>query len=283
MAEINGTLISAQDCKDSLDQEPVILDCRFQLMNTDAGRLSYEISHIPTAQYVHLDEDCSGSITEKTGRHPLPELSVFLQKVASWGITSNSQVILYDDQSGAIAARVWWMLRSIGVQNTAILDGGFPYWQRLSFPVTREITPPSSAALLETHSNWQIMTTEQIRKIIRNPDYLLVDARAEDRYKGIIEPIDPVAGHIPSAINRFHGLNFKSNGCFKSAETLRQEYFDLLSGYSPSQTIVYCGSGVTSCVDLLAMEIAGLPGAALYAGSWSEWIRDPENPISKCD
>jgi thiosulfate/3-mercaptopyruvate sulfurtransferase len=274
-----STLISPQECFKALENNPIILDCRFQLMDTDAGRRAYLISHLPSAQYVHLDKDCSGRIGPLTSRHPLPEMQTFLQRVAAWGITKESQVILYDDQGGSMAARTWWMLKNIGVEYSAILDGGFIGWQALNLPLTTEIVTPLPAALLEPKQNWQIVSTAQMQNISRNPGYLVIDARSPERYAGLQEPIDFKAGHIPSAINRFHGLNFDQQGFFKTSEVLRKEFLDLLGNYNPAQTVFYCGSGVTSCAHLLAMEVAGLSGARLYAGSWSEWIKYQENPV----
>jgi thiosulfate/3-mercaptopyruvate sulfurtransferase len=274
-----STLISPQECFKALENNPIILDCRFQLMDTDAGRRAYLISHLPSAQYVHLDKDCSGRIGPLTSRHPLPEMQTFLQRVAAWGITKESQVILYDDQGGSMAARTWWMLKNIGVEYSAILDGGFLVWQALNLPLTTEIVTPQLAPLLESKQNWQIVSTAQMQNMSRDPGYLIIDARSPERYAGLQEPIDFKAGHIPSAINRFHGLNFDQQGFFKTPDVLKKEFLELLGNYSPAQTVLYCGSGVTSCTHLLAMEVAGLPGARLYAGSWSEWIKYQENPV----
>ncbi len=274
-----STLISAQDCMKILDSNPVILDCRFQLIDTEAGQRAYLQNHLPGAQYVHLDKDCSGRIGPLTSRHPLPEMRSFLERVSSWGITKESQIILYDDQGGSFAARLWWMLKSIGVEASAVLDGGYVAWQTLNLPRTNEIEKPNPAPIIEVNPDWQIVTTAQMQKMSRDPQYLIIDARAPERYAGLQEPIDFKAGHIPSAINRFHGANFDQQGFFKTPYTLRKEFIELLGRHTPSQTVFYCGSGVTSCAHLLAMEIAGLPGAMLYAGSWSEWIKYQENPV----
>lgn len=274
-----STLISPQQCKKALENNPVILDCRFQLNDTEAGRRAYLLSHLPTAQYVHLDKDCSGRIGPLTSRHPLPDMQTFLHRAASWGISKESQVILYDDQGGSFAARLWWMLKTIGVDSSAVLDGGFIGWQALNLPLTSDIISPLPAPLLEIKQDWQLVTTAQMQKLSVDPETLIIDARSPERYAGLQEPIDFKAGHIPSAINRFHGLNFDQQGFFKSPEVLRKEFLELLGDYKPSQTVLYCGSGVTSCAHLLAMEAAGLPGAKLYAGSWSEWIKYQENPV----
>ncbi len=274
-----STLISPQECLKALETNPIILDCRFQLNDTEAGRRAYLLGHLPTAQYVHLDKDCSGRIGPLTSRHPLPEMQIFLQRVAAWGITKERQVILYDDQGGSFAARLWWMLKTIGVESTAVLDGGSIGWQALNLPLTTEITHPLPAPRFVINNDWQFITTMQMQKFSRDPEYLIIDARSPERYAGLQEPIDFKAGHIPSAINRFHGLNFDQKGFFKSPDALRKEFLELLGSYTPEKSIFYCGSGVTSCAHLLAMEVAGLPGARLYAGSWSEWIKYQENPV----
>jgi len=276
---IFSTIISAHQCFDLLDHHPVILDCRFKLLEPQAGRSAFLLGHLPTAQFADLEKDCSGQITPRSGRHPLPELSVFLQRVAAWGISTESQVVLYDDQGGSFAARLWWMLRKIGICGTAVLDGGLQAWQAAGFPLSTEWSPPDSALLLQNIPEWQFIHTDQLKIYINDPTYLIVDARSEERYLGRFEPIDRIAGRIPASINRYHGLNFTQDGKFKSPEMLRAEFQSLLGNHSASQTIFYCGSGVTSCTHLLAMEVAGYPGAHLYVGSWSEWIQEPNNPI----
>jgi thiosulfate/3-mercaptopyruvate sulfurtransferase len=217
--------------------------------------------------------------TNKTGRHPLPEMASFLKKVTAWGISNDCQVVVYDDNTGAIAARLWWMLTHIGIDHVAILDGGFSYWQKLGYPVSDVIPAFHQERKPLQSADWQYVTTAQVRHYIEDPQYIIIDARAADRYAGKAEPIDAIAGHIPGALNRFHGLNYDSSGLFKSADELKKEYSALIGNYAPDHVIFYCGSGVTSCANLAAMQLAELPGAKLYLGSWSEWIRDPENPI----
>jgi thiosulfate/3-mercaptopyruvate sulfurtransferase len=271
--------ISADQLMGILDQNPVIIDCRFQLNDPEAGRRAYLVSHLPGAFYAHLDEDCAGVITPSTGRHPLPEIKTFLHTVATWGIHKDSQVVLYDDKTGAMAARLWWMLKNIGVINVAILDGGFNYWQITKLPLNTVV--PALCVECESIAceAWNYVSTTQMQSLINDPNYFIIDARAPERYAGLEESIDPIAGHIPNAANRFHGLNYTAEGFLKPTNTLRDEYTKLIGDFSPDHVIFYCGSGVTSCVNILSMEHAGLPGAKLYIGSWSEWIRNPKNPL----
>ena len=271
--------ISIEQYQGILNQPHVIIDCRFQLSDTEAGRRAYQQSHIPNALYAHLDEDCSGKITPQSSRHPLPEVSVFLGKVASWGINRDTQVVVYDDKTGGIAARLWWMLKKIGVENTAILEGGFTGWQNAGLPVNHSKPAVKPVAIWSSIESWPVISTQDMMSMINDPTYLIIDARAAVRYAGLEEPIDPIAGHIPNALNRFHGENFDENGLLKPNSMLHAEYTKLLGNYKPENIIFYCGSGVTSCTNVFAMEVIGMPGANLYAGSWSEWIRDPQRPI----
>ncbi|MCX8023718.1 MAG: sulfurtransferase [Thermanaerothrix sp.] len=275
------TLISSQDLFSNLNrQDWVIVDCRFDLMQPEWGFLSYQESHIPGAIYADLDHDLSGLRTPLTGRHPLPEPDVFCQRLGQWGIDHTKQVVVYDTVGGAFAARLWWMLRLFQHEAVAVLDGGFNRWVHQGFPIEKGIhtNPPTT---FHAQPNWDLMvTTSEIEQHLRSPRFLLIDARAPERYRGETEPIDPVAGHIPGAVNRFHQDNLNSDGTFKSPVTLREEFTALLSDTPPDKVVVYCGSGVTSCHHLLAMEIAGLRGARLYVGSWSEWICDPSHPIA---
>jgi thiosulfate/3-mercaptopyruvate sulfurtransferase len=275
------TLISPQDVLSNLHrQDWVIVDCRFDLMQPEWGFLSYQEGHIPKAVYADLDRDLSGPRTPLTGRHPLPDPEVFCQRLSRWGIDHTKQVVVYDTVGGAFAARLWWMLRLFNHKAVAVLNGGFDHWVRQGYPVEKDIhTPPPT--IFHAQPNWDLMvTTLEIEQHLRRPRFLLIDARAPERYRGETEPIDPVAGHIPGAVNRFHQNNLNPDGTFKSPMTLREEFTALLGSTPPEQVVVYCGSGVTSCHHILAMEIAGLPGARLYVGSWSEWIRDPNHPVA---
>jgi thiosulfate/3-mercaptopyruvate sulfurtransferase len=264
------------------DKDLIIIDCRFDLSKPDWGFDNYKINHIPGAFYAHLDNDLSGEKTSKTGRHPLPDKDVFLGKLNYWRIGQNSQVVVYDTVGGAFAARLWWMLKYYGHQQAAVLDGGLQKWMRDGYPVLTGVEAPkgSDILFLPTIDQMRVVTTSEIEKLRSNPAFLIIDARTPQRFRGEIEPIDPIAGHIPGAVNRFHGDNLSIDGTMKPAEILKIVFSKLLNGKSPENVVVYCGSGVTSCHHLLAMEAAGLPGARLYAGSWSEWIRDPTHTIA---
>ena len=277
-----NTLVSTETLASHLnDPDWLLFDCRFDLANPDWGFTQYQASHIPGAVYVHLNEDLSGKVTPKTGRHPLPDPDTFARKCAAWGILPEKQVVVYDHAGGSFADRMWWMLRASGHDRVAILDGGFPKWLAENQPLAAGIDkskPLAGELPVIPFDPQKLISSEDVNQLIGKPGYLLVDARALVRFSGAIEPIDPVAGHIPGAINRYYGLDINPDGTFKSAEILRAEFQSLLNEIAPENVVVYCGSGVTSCHLLVAMEVAGLKGARLYAGSWSEWCRDPARP-----
>lgn len=261
----------------------VIVDCRFDLQNTGLGFEMYQQGHIPGAVYAHMDRDLSGPKTPSTGRHPLPEPEAFIQTLSSWGIDSTKQVVVYDAAGGSYAVRLWWMLRFFGHEAVALLNGGLPLWEREGRPLASGVeTNPPAVFTGQMHPE-MLVTTEEVEQIRLNPAYKLVDARSAERFHGEVEPIDPVAGHIPGALNRFHGKNLGAHGTLKPADQLRQEFQNLIGETAPGNVVVYCGSGVTSIHHLLAMELAGLPGARLYLGSWSQWIRDPGRPVATED
>ena len=278
-------IISTHDLAKLIEsQSPRVIDCRFNLGDPNWGYENYLLGHIPGALYANLNLDLSAPVGPQTGRHPLPEAKFFLQKLASWGISPEVQVIVYDTAGGAFASRLWFMLRAIGHQQVQVLDGGFPKWRADGYPVNQGpeiISPVNLSSVYASDFNPQMLAaTPEIAAAIKDPTMAIIDARAPERYQGIQEPIDPVAGHIPGAVNRFHGANLTPAGVFKSKELLREELLKVLGDHPAGQAVVYCGSGVTSCHHLIALEIAGLPGARLYAGSWSEWIRDPSRPIA---
>jgi thiosulfate/3-mercaptopyruvate sulfurtransferase len=258
----------------------VVIDCRFTLTDTEAGRSAYAAGHIPGARYAHLDENLSSSITPDSGRHPLPDLAAFCAQLGAWGITPASQVVVYDDSFGSMAVRLWWLLRGLGHQHVALLDGGLPKWTREKRPVIDALpeivtqTYPCPA-----HPDWGVdaATVDNIRQ---DKAHKLVDARPEQRFSGEREPLDSVAGHIPGSVNWVFEENLDMDGTYLPADELRENYTLLLDGVAPENVVHTCGSGVTACHNLLAMEIAGLPGSQLYPGSWSEWIRDPHRPVA---
>lgn len=273
-----STLISTSQLFENLDHpELIILDCRFDLADPQRGFSDYQAGHIPGSLYADLDRDLSGKITPHTGRHPLPEPEVFLDKLASWGIHPGVQAVMYDTTCGTFAARLWWLLKFYGFPRVTLLDGGFQAWVSHSLPIKTGLdagTPAPGKPSLRPDPG-MVVSASEVERIRRDPAYRLIDARSPERFRGEMEPIDPVAGHIPSAVNRFTGENLQADGLFKKPEILKSEFERLLGGVSPRNTVVYCGSGVSSCHHLVAMEHAGLAGARLYVGSWSEWIRDP--------
>jgi len=259
----------------------VIIDCRFDLQQPEWGFMDYQHAHIPGAIYVDLNRDLSGPITPKSGRHPLPQPECFAQLIAKLGITPEKQVVVYDTTNGAFAARLWWMLRICKYYRAAILEGGFNKWAKENRPIRGGIE--SSKALLEIPSlsfdHSMYVTTEQMEMIYANPEYVIVDARSPERFRGELETIDPIAGHIPGALNRYHADNLNEDGTLKSPKQLRKEFNELLAGKHAEKCVVYCGSGVTSCFHLAVMDYCNITGAKLYVGSWSEWIRDSKRPI----
>jgi thiosulfate/3-mercaptopyruvate sulfurtransferase len=260
----------------------VIIDCRFDLSKPDWGFLNYQEGHLPDAIYAHLDQDLSGKVTQRTGRHPLPDPDIFSNKLTAWGIQKDTQVVVYDTTGGSFAVRLWWMMRYYGHSQVALLDGGFPMWLRENRAIQIGVYHPNPASIpfVPSFHREMLVSADEVEKIHQNPLYLLIDARSSQRFSGELEPIDSVAGHIPGALNRFHVKNLTHEGVFKSPSILQIEFTRLLKNTPPENVVVYCGSGVTSCHHLLAMEIAGLKGARLFAGSWSEWIRDPNRPIA---
>jgi thiosulfate/3-mercaptopyruvate sulfurtransferase len=274
------TLISAADlAPHTSDSNWLIVDCRFDLAKPDSGEQAYREGHIPGAVYAHLDRDLSSPITKESGRHPLPDPERFAQRLGEWGISRDTQVIAYDADTGAHAARFWWLLRWMGHEAVAVLDGGLRAWRQAGLPFTTELSKrtPTQFDARPNRSAW--LTAGEVAEKVR-AGWRLLDARAPERFAGKVEPLDVIAGHIPGAINHPLGTNLGSDGRFLSAEELRARYASSQAGVEDDRTIAMCGSGVTACHLLLAMEIAGKRGARLYAGSWSEWIRDRSRPVA---
>ncbi len=258
----------------------VIFDCRHRLDDADYGQRAYESAHLPDAFFMHLERDLSHLGDPKNGRHPLPEIREFVQKIRACGVSSDTQVIVYDDMNGVIAARLWWMLKFVGHEHAAVLNGGWQRWLKKELPTSSK-KPVNTNAMFNPKIRTQyVFSLAEVIENLEMPRFLLVDSRSADRFAGTNETIDAAAGHIPGAKNRFFGKNLKEDGTFLSKEELHNDFVALLDGKSPSETVFYCGSGVSACHNLLAMHIAGLEGAKLYVGSWSEWCADPARPIA---
>jgi thiosulfate/3-mercaptopyruvate sulfurtransferase len=258
----------------------VLVDTSFDLADTEAGRRAWQAGHVPGAVYLHLDDDLSGRKTGTNGRHPLPERSAFAATLGRIGVTPQTAVIALDAQGGVYAARLWWLLRWMGHADAAVLDGGLGAWTRAGGTPTTE--PPGIVPAPPYPERAPLVDPIDIAGLERTVGRTLVlDARAPERFRGETEPIDPVAGHIPGAANRFHRENLASGGTFKPAQMLRAEFERILGGRAPDALVHQCGSGVTACHNLLAMEHAGLAGSRLYPGSWSEWSADPSRPIAR--
>ena len=277
------TLVDAETLAGALGRDDlVILDCRFSLAAPEDGPAAYAQSHLPGARYAHLDRDLSDHRKQGGGRHPWPDAAAFNARLGDWGVTASHQVVAYDDGDGAHAARLWFLLRAIGHERAAVLDGGWARWMALGLPTEtgtpRDITRVSRSGRFDAA---RLLDAEQVQAHLAG-GAMLVDARGRERFRGDVEPIDRVAGHVPGAVNRPYADNL-ADGRFKPRERLAREFAALLGGRDAVDIAVMCGSGVTACHHLLAMEHAGLPGAKLFTGSWSGWIEDPARPVAKGD
>jgi thiosulfate/3-mercaptopyruvate sulfurtransferase len=281
------TLISAADLAAHIDDPNwVLVDCRHDLMNLAFGREAYASGHLPGAVFADMETELSGPKRGEDGafrgRHPLPSKDALVETLRRWGVNDGTQVVAYDAHGGMYAARLWWLLRWIGHEAAAVLDGGLPAWQALEQPLVTDAPGVRSPGTIEVHAPF--VPTVTVAEVLENIDTAkrtVVDARAADRFRGENETIDPVGGHIPGAKNRFFKDNLHNDGRFKAPEQLREEFSSVID--DPKEAIMQCGSGVTACHNLLALEVAGLPGAALYPGSWSEWSSDPARPVAAGD
>jgi thiosulfate/3-mercaptopyruvate sulfurtransferase len=279
-----STIIAAQELVNHLnDPDWVIVDSRFKLAKTDQGRLDFETAHIPGAVYTHLDDDLSGLIIKGvTGRHPLPSVDKVSGVFSRLGIDKHVQVVAYDDLGGALAAvRVWWLLRWLGHESVAVLDGGWQQWVKKGFAVSSGSEMRPERRFIPIPRANLVVTAEEVDAIRLVPHYRLLDARSADRFRGENETIDPVAGHIPGAISAPYADNLNLEGTFCPSEQLAARYKKILNDVPIDHVICYCGSGVSAVHDILAMMVAGLGEANLYAGSYSEWITNPKRPVEK--
>ncbi len=285
MASVHATLITAEALSPMLGagQAVVIIDAGFDLADTAVGERACRQARLPGARYVHLERDLSAPPTGRNGRHPLPERAAFAATAGRLGITPETQVVVYDRQASMFAARVWWMLRWLGHAPVAVLDGGWSSWQAIGGAVESGVVraqPQAAYPMADTPSPLA-KTIDADALLARLGQLALIDARAPERFRGDVEPLDAQAGHIPSACNRFFKDNLNAQGRFKPAAVLRAEFLTLLASQPAGDVVNQCGSGVTACHNLLAMAVAGLEGSLLYPGSWSEWSSDPSRPIAR--
>jgi thiosulfate/3-mercaptopyruvate sulfurtransferase len=265
------------------DPSYVVVDCRFDLANTAWGEQVYLESHIPGAVYAHLDRDLSGLKSGRNGRHPLPDPAALATTFGRFGIGEETQVVAYDQDTGMYASRLWWELRWLGHDRVAVLDGGFSKWVAEAKPTSDGVATPVARAFTPRSRAEMVADVEQVDALRTRPDARVVDARAPDRFRGESETIDRIAGHIPGAVNHFYMQNLNAQGIFLDPAALRERLVPIVGGVDPHQVVSYCGSGVTACHNLLALERAGIRGAKLYPGSWSEWSSDPARPAAKSD
>ncbi len=274
------TLIRVDELARRLDA-CVVVDCRHDLTNPAYGPAAWADAHLPGAFFLHQDHDLAGERTGTNGRHPLPEREALRRKLESIGLADGVQLVAYDENGGMYASRLWWLARWLGHSEVAVLDGGLPAWRAAGHALTSEPPVARARGALTLHApRTAQVDAAQVLAQLGTDRPRVVDARTPERWRGEVEPLDPVAGRIPGSVNRPYTENLQPDGRFKSADELRTEFLALLDGREASALIHQCGSGVTACHNLLAMEIAGLPGAALYPGSWSEWCADPERPVA---
>lgn len=274
------SIVSAEDTFRNVNEPNWrIFDCRFDLKDDSIGFAKYKSGHIPNAIFADLHKDLSAPVTNNSGRHPLPDVHDISHKLGLWGVDSNTQVVVYDDVYGSYAARLWWMLRWLGHKNVAVLNGGLTEWERLHLPVTKVIAEPKSTTFIAKPDMSMIADVSTIEKSISSEKIMLIDVRDSDRYQGIREPIDKIAGHIPGAINIPWKTNLDPSGQYLEKANLLPHYLKILDKTDTETIVFMCGSGVTACHSLVALEYLDLPAAKLYPGSWSEWIRNPDHPV----
>lgn len=275
------TIISAQDLKDIIDDDNVrVFDCRFSLKDPQGGMKSYQAGHLPNAQFADMDTQLSSAMTEASGRHPLPEVDVFIDQLKQWGVNNDTQVIAYDDISGAFAARLWWMMRWLGHNKVAVLNGGMKQWTDAGYELTQDATEFAKGEFSGSANMEWLVDIDTVQAELANNSITLIDARAADRFTAKDQKTDPVPGHVPGANNLPFGGNLTKDGLFESPEVIKQRYADVVNDQSLTNVVNMCGSGVTACHNLLAQAVAGLPPTKIFIGSWSQWIRDPSRPVA---
>jgi thiosulfate/3-mercaptopyruvate sulfurtransferase len=281
--KMHRTLIEVVELASHLD-DCIVVDCRNDLFDRTKGRMLHEEGRIPGSHFLSTDDDlASPKMDGRRGRHPLPDRETLRRKLESLGLSDGQQLVVYDIDNGSFASRLWWLARWLGHREVAVLDGGYRAWVAAGFPIEKgpASTPRRTGAMTARPPIDEPAQVDEIRASLGSDNMLVIDARAGERYRGEVEPLDPVAGHIPGALNRPFLLNVRPDGRFKPAEVLRMDFESLLAGRPASAVVHQCGSGVTACQQMLAMEHAGLGGSRLYAGSWSEWCQDPERPVAR--
>ena len=275
------TIISAAQLADIAANDNVrVFDCRFNLKDPQGGLKKYQEGHIPGAQFANMDTQLSSAMTETSGRHPLPDAETFLEQLRNWGVGNATQVIAYDDMSGAFAARLWWLMRWLGHKNVAVLDGGIQQWTENGHALSQDSSQyPRSDFSGQPNMDW-VLDIETVRKELDAENITLIDARTADRYTGKDQKTDPVPGHVPGANNLPFGGNLNKQGMFESSSVIKNRFDNLIQTQPIDRVVNMCGSGVTACHNLLAMEIAGFEPTKLFVGSWSQWIRDPSRPVA---
>ncbi len=259
----------------------VVVDCRFNLARPDAGEAAYREGHIPGAWYAHLDRDLASPVTPQSGRHPLPEPASLVKLFSTWGVGPSTRVVAYDDAGGALAARLWWLLRWMGHRHAALLDGGIAAWRAAGLPLSTERPVARGGAFRGTPGHMPVAEVAELERRLGADNLLLLDARAPARYHGREETIDPVAGHVPGAVNLPFSNNLAPDGRFRDVAELRAAFAPLVAGRGRGDIVAMCGSGVTACHDIFALELAGVTDVRLYPGSWSEWIRSPHRAVAR--
>jgi len=278
------TIISAEDLiKNIKNKEFMVFDCRCDIKDASYGIDQYTEGHIPNAVFVDIDNDLANKKTSTSGRHPLPDPKILAEKLSNWGMSNTKQVVIYDDAGGAFAGRMWWVLKWLGHEKTALLDGGLGAYMAAGGKLTSEITASENASFDISINDSMHATLQEVEDAQYRMDKLIIDARSKERYLGIKDMVDPIAGHIPGAISHPLGVNLNKTGCFKSAEELKLQFSKILGDTKSEDIISMCGSGITACHNILAMEIAGVKNVRLYVGSWSEWITDKARPIATID
>ena len=276
----NQTIISVEELNKNVNDNWFIFDCRFVLKDPNGGRNKFSQGHIPGAQFADMDTDLASPMTKTSGRHPLPNPETLIEKLQQWGVNNDSQIICYDDISGAFAARMWWLMKWLGHKNTAVLDGGIEKWIANNFPLETEVVKKTKGNFSGKADNSMWVDIDFVQKELAQNNLRLLDARSVERFTAFDKKTDPVPGHVPGAENFPFSENLTEQKIFLSAGKLQTRFEEVFSNTNQDQIICMCGSGVTACHNLLAMSIAGLPMTRLYVGSWSEWIKDKDRPVA---